>query len=229
MELGPGAIGKRTRKSFLVEVAPTFALLPRSQPRPAIVCPFLITSAGLDLVFPNIADRCHNNNNGDPRPRRIDLVHALVKHQVTAYMRLSLDGPCWDHRMMSLKEIEHALCEFGKHQKLKKGGRRRIVGRIWNSRSHLDLDKPCAMCEMALDDGVFCANVRTILVSWVCLLRSLHGIGRRCRRHGRPILELRPLSKPAPPRVGRRMKDSLSLSLCWSTRYECGYVGNTSL
>jgi hypothetical protein len=63
--------------------------------------------------------------------------------------------------MLSLKEIEHALCEFSKYHRMKNmmNKKERVKGmRTYTSLSHLDADKECQSCSKAMKtcNGVLC-------------------------------------------------------------------------
>ena len=71
---------------------------------------------GLDLIFPN------RNYIGYDKA-----LHWLRNNQRRFFKKLGLSFPYWKGKELSLRNIEHSLCEFSKYWKLKRGlGRYRL-------------------------------------------------------------------------------------------------------
>ena len=108
---------------------------------------FLSNTDGLRLIFPNAKPS-----------EMMELAHYLVGYHKQFFCALGLDFPYWNNKLLGMKEIEHALCEYCKFKKIiadfaknKKSSRRK-----YKSRALLD-EKPCKMCDDHLaDDGPFC-------------------------------------------------------------------------
>jgi len=108
----------------------------------------------------------------------------LVDHQNDVYESLGLAFPCWKGRRLTVKEVEHALCEFFKYQRLataRKKGNQTFSARRYYSQAWMDDDKPCQVCqqkdlsEIFLCDtclGAFCGGCilekEKISVSFIC-------------------------------------------------------------
>jgi hypothetical protein len=76
-----------------------------------------------------------------------------VDYQDEVYEDISRGGltvsfPKWRNRSLTLKEIEHALCEFSKFQRIERAvGKKQNTGqRLRKSRSSLDDIKSCPLC-----------------------------------------------------------------------------------
>lgn len=120
----------------------------------------------------------------------------LVKHQGNIYAHMKSEGfaisfPYWRGQRLTTKEIEHALCEFSKYQRIERAlkGKIHTRQRLRKSRAHLDhkaLMQHCGSCTklsgggsaMTLCDTCnrgYCYNcdvTKRRTDSWVC---------RRCR------------------------------------------------
>lgn len=82
----------------------------------------------------------------------------LTALQDPIFETLGLQFPYWKGKRLTLKEIEHALCEYSKYHRLENdptsvGSR---VKREYKSRSYLDIDKACLGCKDNKRDGIFC-------------------------------------------------------------------------
>ena len=78
-----------------------------------------------------------------------DSFYQPLKSQVNIF----LEFPKWRGQSLTLKEIEHALCEFSKWQRIERSvyaGARRPGQRRRKSRSHLDDDLRCQLCSEKL-------------------------------------------------------------------------------
>lgn len=99
---------------------------------------------GLQKIFP------------EPTGRELRLAQELVKHQSIVYEALGLSFPYWEGKALTLKEVEHALCEYSK---FKRGvtDNAKTTMREFQSRTAMDLDKQCSRrCEEPSADGMFC-------------------------------------------------------------------------
>mmetsp|Transcript_17451 Transcript_17451/g.40611 ORF Transcript_17451/g.40611 Transcript_17451/m.40611 type:complete len:841 (+) Transcript_17451:85-2607(+) len=66
----------------------------------------------------------------------------LVGIQEEAYRQLGLQFPYWQPRKLSIKEIEHFLCEMSKYDSIDSDG----TGRSYKTRSRMDVKTPCPVC-----------------------------------------------------------------------------------
>ena len=98
---------------------------------------------GLQLIFPNQAPS-------------LELAQSLVICHRQVYRDLGIEFPYWQDRPLTIKEMEHALCEYAKFCSLNhrshRGG-----GRAFRSRALLDRELSCCFqCETTVcadDDG----------------------------------------------------------------------------
>jgi len=113
----------------------------------------------------------------------LDQAISLVQYQDIFYERLEVDFPYWNGRALTIKEIEHALCEYSKFKRIQADlqRNRNVVGmRMRKTRSDYDLDKPCKGCNVNSDTGLLCDTcLHTFCndcsppstedcVSWIC-------------------------------------------------------------
>ena len=75
----------------------------------------------------------------------LDLAKLLASVQRDAFRSLGLDFAFFAGKRLTLKNVEHCLCEFEKYRNNGAGMRR------YASRAHLDADVVCAVCEDATD------------------------------------------------------------------------------
>jgi hypothetical protein len=111
---------------------------------------------GLGLIFPGVGNL--RNDKG----AQVELARVLVTNQMAGYDMLGLDFPTWNDRCMALKEVEHALCEFLKYDKLASdsSGRKRTYES--STRISLDLSKLCRACGSDDDMGMMCDLCREL-------------------------------------------------------------------
>lgn len=94
------------------------------------------------------------------RHEPLELAHRLVDRQEDVYRALGVEFPYWRGRPLTIKEVEHALCEFQKMCALK--GPTATRGRGYASQQHLDRNQTCFDCQRALHDaGRSCDTCRT--------------------------------------------------------------------
>ncbi|KAL7557719.1 hypothetical protein ACA910_018512 [Epithemia clementina (nom. ined.)] len=89
----------------------------------------------------------------------LDYAYLLVNHHDEAFAQIGVQFPFWNGRKLTIKEIEHGLCEYSKYvalQKNRTGGK----NRLYQSRAHMDLSKPCHFCKEDSSDGNFCDTCR---------------------------------------------------------------------
>ena len=70
----------------------------------------------------------------------------LVNLQSSVYRSLGIEFPYWDGRTLSLKEVEHSLCEYSKYRRIENGSkhmRKRITSRRPSSSEPVQ----CQQCE----------------------------------------------------------------------------------
>lgn len=82
----------------------------------------------------------------------------LVDHQDDVYESLELTFPRWKGRRLTVKEVEHALCEFFKYQRLAMAQKKRhqtCSARRYYSQAWMDDDKPCQVCQQKDHSGMF--------------------------------------------------------------------------
>ena len=75
----------------------------------------------------------------------LDLAKLLASVQRDAFRSLGLDFAFFAGKRLTLKNVEHCLCEFEKYRNNGAGMRRHAT------RAHLDADVVCAVCEDATD------------------------------------------------------------------------------
>jgi len=124
---------------------------------------------GLSTIFPNA------------KSPHLELAQQLAEHHDQVYSDLGVEFPFWRGRPLTIKEIEHALCEFSKFSRIvaqmKSNGKSQA--RVYRSRAALDSNKPCLHCKGVSDDGLLCdtcnlffcagcAKSSSESVSWVC-------------------------------------------------------------
>jgi hypothetical protein len=83
----------------------------------------------------------------------LEEAHNLVGCQDLAFQELGMEFPFWQGQKLTIKEIEHALCEYSKYDSLKATSK---SGRLYRTRSKMDTDKPCLVCKENKDEGNFC-------------------------------------------------------------------------
>jgi hypothetical protein len=97
----------------------------------------------------------------------LDYTKLLVEHQDAAYTQLlqtehggmPLSFPKWRNQPLTLKEMEHALCEFSKYQRIERAlqkGNASTGQRLRKSRSHLDATTTCGLCRISTTNLVLC-------------------------------------------------------------------------
>jgi hypothetical protein len=125
----------------------------------------------------------------DGRVLQLVQARALVKHQYLVYQALGITFPYWEGKPLTLKEVEHALCEYSKFRRCG-GDAEKSTMRTWQSRSAMDVDQPCSRrCEEPSVDGLFCDTCLLFFcnscvhipsqtsTSWICY-RCRHLCGR---------------------------------------------------
>ena len=112
---------------------------------------------------------------------RLDQAMSLVQYQDVFYQSLGLDFPYWNGSALTIKEIEHALCEYSKFKRIQADlqNNRKVTGkRRRKSRSKYDLNKRCRDCHVNSKAGLLCDTCLhffcsecvppTEHVSWIC-------------------------------------------------------------
>jgi len=122
---------------------------------------------GLKIIFPN-------SNTSE-----LELAQQLAEKHDQVYKKLGIEFPYWRGRPLTIKEIEHALCEFAKFCSINSNGR----GRSFKTQKSLDKDKACFMCHSkpeAAGVSVLCDTCKICFcfdcvkapakdaVSWIC-------------------------------------------------------------
>jgi hypothetical protein len=92
----------------------------------------------------------------DGRELQLTQAQALVNNQSLVYQALGITFPYWEGKLLTLKEVEHALCEYSKFKRCG-GDAEKSTMRAWKSRSEMDVDQPCSRrCEEPSAEGLFC-------------------------------------------------------------------------
>ena len=119
---------------------------------------------GLDIIFPGATDY-------------MEAASSIVEHQIEAFAQENLNFPFWNGRKLTIKEIEHSLCEYSKYTACKKSKMTHF--RYYETRSYLDNEKPCHICKEEKEDGQLCETclcfyctdcvpVVSSSISWIC-------------------------------------------------------------
>ena len=117
-------------------------------------------------------------------------VKQLVGSQDLVFEELSSNGmhlnfPRWRNKPLTAKEIEHALCEFSKFQRIERNlaaGKNYTGQRLRKTRSSFDNDKNCLLCNLDEEQLFFCDTCNEAYCSqcdssledssslaWICL------------------------------------------------------------
>jgi len=133
-QLGPGAKGKCGR--YVAEHSALLLFI-------AHVYPSLVSPVdGLRQIF-----TCRG------KVSDLELTQQLVAHQSDVYSALEIDFPYWEGKRLTLKELEHALCEYSKFNRCNASNNSL---RSWQSQSWLDEGKACRLCKENDPKGNIC-------------------------------------------------------------------------
>jgi hypothetical protein len=104
---------------------------------------------GLRIIIPK--------TKSDGQESQLAQAQALVKHHALVYQALGITFPYWEGKPLTLKEVEHGLCEYSKFKRCGSDVEKSTI-RAWQSRSEMDVDKPCSRrCGGELSaDGLLC-------------------------------------------------------------------------
>lgn len=117
--------------------------------------------------------------------RNLSLARSLVQYQRDVYDALQLSFPYWRGRCLTIKEIEHALCEYSKFKRVQNlSFTNKVALRRYTSRSGLDLHANCFQCKGGCERaGCFCDTCNNFVCSncMICPEQELSFICKRCR------------------------------------------------
>ena len=123
---------------------------------------------------------------------KLDQAISLVQYQDVFYQRLGLDFPYWNGGALTIKEIEHALCEYSKFKRIQANllKNREVVGmRKRANQAGCDDNKACRDCNVSSYNGHLCDTCMlyfckdcapqpsTKCASWICsYCRAFDGV-----------------------------------------------------